>query len=159
MRGFISYAHNDYDMCAEFRKHLKALERAFDLTLWMDERIDPGFYWNDSIEQAVSQSQVFVLLATPDFIASDYIYKHELPAIRRRHQSGALVLPVVLKRCDWRMIVGPLQAAPVSDGKLRPIEDWGRHSDGFDSAREQIGRAIGSYFGVTARAIDWKAPP
>ena len=82
MKGFISYCHEDYRMFRDFRVHLKAIERAFKLDLWADSRIEAGYYWNDEIRDAIRSSDLFVLLTSPGFIASDYIYDKEIPAIR-----------------------------------------------------------------------------
>jgi hypothetical protein len=102
---------------------------------------------------------VFFLLTSADFIASEYIYNVEIPAIKlRRRNSGALVVPVVLKRCAWQIIADVLQAVPTEEGKVKPIADWRRHSDGFDQARIQIATAIEGYFGRAARPVGWNAP-
>jgi hypothetical protein len=157
MKGFISYSHEDYRMFREFRTHLKAIERAFGLDLWADTRIKPGYYWSDEIAEAIDSAELFVLLTSPGFIASDYIYNKEIPAIRARHRSvGVLVVPVVLKRCYWSMVTGALQAVPTENGELRPIVDWKPQRDGFDCARSQIGGAVQAYFGLTAKTIRWK---
>jgi hypothetical protein len=95
---------------------------------------------------------------SPGFIASDYIYDHEIPAIKARHLKGALVLPVVLKRCMWQFIANALQALPMHKGHIKPIIDWVPRDDGYDSARDQIGIAIRSYFGISPAAVDWTSP-
>ena len=159
MNGFVSYAHHDFRMFGEFRTHLKSIERAFALNLWSDTRISAGHYWNSKIEDAIEHADVFILLASPDFIASDYIYDHEIPAIKKRHQlASALVIPVVLKRCAWQMVANVLQAVPSENGFIKPIEDWRRRSDGFDQARAQITAAITDYFAVAPQHVDWKMP-
>src|SRR5262245_10366966 len=105
MDGFISYSHDDYGMFSDFRIHLKSVERALNVEFWADNRLAPGFYWNSTIEKSINEANVFVLLVSPAFIASDYIYENEIPAIKGRHQrAAALVLPVVLRRCNWQFI-------------------------------------------------------
>jgi hypothetical protein len=155
MQGFISYSHQDFRMFAQFRSHLAAVERGFSIEFWADQRIHAGYDWNTSIEHAIERSSVFILLASPDFIASDYIYNKEIPAIQKRRRGNALVLPVVLKRCAWPIIASALQAIPSQEGKLRPIADFGRHSDGFDLARDQIQASMQRFFGITPRSVRW----
>jgi hypothetical protein len=156
MKGFISYSHADYRMFCEFRSHLKAIERGYGFEFWADNRIKTGYYWNSKIENAINESSIFVLLTSPDFIASDYIYEKEIPAIKARHQdAAALVLPIVVKRCAWQMITDALQAAPTENGRLRPVSDWSRHSDGFDQARIEMSESISDYFGFPARRVNW----
>lgn len=158
MNGFLSYSHEDHRLFAGFRPHLAALKRGFGLDIWTDHRIEAGTFWNASIEAAIKQAQVFVLLISPDFIASDYVNDSEIPAIsEQRRSTGALVLPVVLKRCSWQMVAAALQAIPTENGRLKPITDWPRprQNDGFDRAREQMMTAIESHFGIARKKIDW----
>jgi hypothetical protein len=159
MQGFISYCHDDHRMFCEFRTHMMSLERAYGIDLWADSRVVPGYDWTASIEEAIGAADVFFLLTSADFIASDYIYKEEIPAIKsRRRNSGALVVPVILKRCAWQIIADVLQAVPTESGDVKPIADWRRHSDGFDHARIQIAAAIEGHFGRSARPVRWNAP-
>ena len=143
-------------MFVGFRPHLAAVRRAFDIDLWTDHRIHPGSKWEPQIAAAIQAAQVFVLLITPDFIASDYIYEIEIPAIRQQSRTaGALVLPVVFKRCTWQMIAAALQATPTENGRVRPVDDWRPWNNGFDCAREQIMATVESHFGMTRKKIDW----
>lgn len=156
MQGFLSYSHEDHRLYAGFRPHLAAARRAFGLDLWTDHKINPGTAWDARIAAAIAAAQVFVLLITPAFIASDYAYEKEIPAIReRRKTAGALVLPVVLKRCTWEMVAAALQAAPTENGRVKPVTDWPRRDDGFDRAREELMRAIESHFGIAPETVDW----
>jgi hypothetical protein len=159
MNGFISYSHDDFDMFEEFLVHAKSIERSLGVTFWSDPRISPGYYWNATIENAINIADVFILLTSPDFIASDYIYDKEIPAIKARHKkAGALVLPLVLKRCAWQMVADSLQAVPTHNGRLRPVSDWRRHSDGFDHARIQIGEVVEKHFGLSVKSVGWNGP-
>jgi hypothetical protein len=159
MNGFISYSHEDYRMFREFKIHLSAVERAFAIDFWADTRIRAGYHWSTAIEAAINAADVFVLLATPGFIASNYIYDKEIPAIKaRRLTSKALVVPVVLKRCSWQMISDVLQAVPTDNGILVPVDDWKPRRNGFDLARAQTMTSIESYFGLTAKTVAWNTP-
>jgi hypothetical protein len=155
MKGLISYSHEDHSAAGRLRTHLRAIERAFDVEFWWDERLKAGNYWSDEIERAIFESQVFILAVTPDFIASDYIYGTEMPAIRLRRQSGCLVVPVVLKRCCWEVITGPIQAVPSERARLKPVDEWPRE-DGFDRARAQIRSSIEQHFSLKIQPFNWR---
>jgi hypothetical protein len=103
---------------------------------------------------------VFILLLSPAFIASDYIFEAEIPAIQERKRSvpGALVLPVVLECCSWQWVCGGLQSVSTNHGELKPIPDWHPRRNGFDLARRQVEQAIQSYYGLLPTAINWKRP-
>jgi hypothetical protein len=159
MKGFISYSHDDFEMFEEFRTHLRSVERALDINFWCDPRISAGTHWTTEIGKAIKLADVFILLASPAFIESDYIYDEEIPRIKEKNRKfGALVLPVVLMPCAWQLVADSLQAVPIQNGRLKPITDWRRRSDGFDHARSQIGDAIQSYFGLSAKTVGWAKP-
>lgn len=156
MNGFISYSHDDFEVFSDFRTHLRAVERALDVRFWSDKRNNAGYHWDAAIRRGIDAAEVFVLMVSPGFIGSDYIWNEEIPAIQERKRSaGALVLPVVLKRCSWQLVSGVLQAVPTDDGRLKPIADWRPQANGFDCARQQIADAIQSYFSVSSKTIDW----
>ena len=136
LRGFISSAHDDYAAFAEMRTHLRAIERAFGIDFWADKRIVAGNYWSDEISAAIEAATVHVLLFSPAFIRSDYIFDHELPAINAKCARGDLVFPVIIDRCSWAAFVGLLQAAPIdTGGRLRAVLDWRPCRHGYNAAR------------------------
>ncbi len=159
MNGFISYAHDDRRMFDEFRDYLTAVERAFHLTLWADTSLLAGHHWNTEIEQAIARAEVFVLLISPAFIASDFIYTQEIPAIRQRARTtDAPVFPVVLRRCFWKLVTDELQGVPTANGSLKPIEDWRPRGNGYHCAGEQIIAAIQHQTGRKPNLVGWSTP-
>jgi hypothetical protein len=155
MNGFISYCHHDHEQTSRLRTHLAAIERGFGLKFWFDERIRAGTSWSYEIENAIKAADVFILSMTPDFLASEYIYKVELPAIRNRMTSArCLLVPVVLARCSWDLVASAVQAVPTEHADLKPICDWPKE-DGFNKAREQIRDAIEKRFAVSSIGFKW----
>jgi len=152
MQGFISYSHENYDECVRLHTHLKALKAEHGIEFWWDDRIRAGDHWSEAIAKAIDASDLFILAASPDFIASNYIWNVELPAIAARRTSGALILPVVLHRCAWQIIAGALQAVPTIDGRLKPVHKWRPADDGYDQAREQIGIAVSAAFKLASKS-------
>ena len=150
MKGFISYAHDDVAFLERFRVHLKAVEEAFGVTFWSDESLRAGHHWNDTIRDAINQAEVFLLLVSPSWIASNFIQEEERPAIEARCAAiKGLIVPVVLEPCDWERVVGRLQVAPIEGRRPLPITKWDREGHGFNAAREQIHAAIRDHFHVT----------
>ena len=97
---------------------------------------------------------------SPAFIALDYIFDHELPAINNKCARGDMVLPVVIDRCLWKTFVGVLQAAPVdSTGRLVPLLDWKPRRHGFNAACEQIRDSIETQFGGAPETADSMGQP
>lgn len=152
--GFISYAHADHEAYGRVRTHLRAVERSLDIEFWADTRIKAGNYWNTTIQAAIEAADVHLLLVTPAFLASDYIYDHELPAIKSRLLAGALVIPVVLQECMWGLCAGSLQAVPKdAAGAVKPVLSWRPQDRGFHEANRQISEAIQAQFLRTPKQI------
>jgi len=86
-----------------FWTHLSPLETLYGLQRWDDSRIQPGDIWLDEIEQALARAQVALLLVSPDFLASDFIRRKELPCLFEAAQNDGLkILWVPLLPCSWK---------------------------------------------------------
>ena len=106
---FLSYANEDEPFCQEFKKHLKLLERQNLLSTWYDRQITAGANWGEEIDKQLERASIIVLLISPDFLASDYCYSHEMQLALERHKQGLThVIPILLRPVDW-------QDAPFSD--------------------------------------------
>jgi predicted nucleotide-binding protein len=73
-RIFISYAHNDKTYFDIFLSNLKS---QCDWDIWTDRNIEIGKDWFESIRQSMVQTDVAILLISPDFISSAFIKENE----------------------------------------------------------------------------------
>jgi hypothetical protein len=90
---FVSFSHKDSELAKPILNELGALK----LNYWIDDHIEPGEAWVDTIEDALSEASVFVLLMSPDFVASEwsmYEMGHAITAFKR---TGAILIPVIIK--------------------------------------------------------------
>jgi hypothetical protein len=157
--AFISYSHDDHALFEEFRKHLNVVSLAFpSVAFQADSDNHGGQLWRDEILRMIGRSDLFILLVTPSFLASEFIVGTELPAMRDRfQQTGALRLPVVLKQCLWQWVCADVQALPTQKQRLKPVWDWKPRDNGYVQAQMQIGTAIEKYFGTPMSLFDWSA--
>jgi hypothetical protein len=147
VKVILSYAHQDEKLREELGKHLAALRRSAVIEIWHDRKIAPGDDLDRDILQHLEDSDLVLLLISPDFMNSDYCYRREMRAAVRRHSKGkARVIPIILRPVDWlRTPIGKLLALP-KDG--RPVTSWRRRDDalldvakGVRHAAEELGRA------------------
>jgi hypothetical protein len=107
----------------QIEKQLAALQRQGVIDLWHDRCIEPGQDFNQLIDDHINQDEIILLLVSSDFIHSNYCYEIEMQRAMERHEAGdAVVIPVILRACDWMPLpFGKLLALP-EDGK--PIRQW-----------------------------------
>lgn len=132
---FFCYAHEDEVLLIELEKQLSLFKRQGIISSWYDRDIRAGNEWSNEIEKHLSTADIILLLVSPDFIASDYIYGVEMQRAMERHEAGeACVIPVILRPISWSDApFGKLQALP-EDGK--PITTWFNRDEAFlDVAR------------------------
>lgn len=126
---FISYAREDREWVNKLDKHLAVLKRRY-VESWTDSEILPGDSWNEEIRRKLNEADIILLMVSPDFLNSEFIYKEELPLAWSRHQAGnALVIPIILRPSSWELEeYASLQALPRS---ARPISQWPNEDEAF----------------------------
>lgn len=102
------------------------LKRQGVIETWHDRRIVAGEELGGSISAELESAEIVLLLVSPDFLASDYCYDKEMTvALDRQARGEAIVIPVILRPCEWHHApFGKLRATP-SDGK--PVTQWPVH--------------------------------
>lgn len=115
---FFSYSHQDEALRNQLDVQLAMLKRQGVIDTWHDRRIVAGENLNNAISHHVENDDIILLLVSPDFLASDYCYDVEMQRAMERHDAGeAVVIPVILRPCDWHGApFGELMATP-TDGK------------------------------------------
>lgn len=147
---FFSYSHKDEDLRDQLETQLAMLKRQGVIESWHDRRIPAGTELDREIDQHINSDDIILLLVSPDFIASDYCYEIEMTRAMERHEAGeAVVIPVILRACEWHPApFGRLKAVP-RDGK--PVKQWIDLDEAFLDVAKEI-RA------VAARCSDTDSP-
>ncbi len=122
-KAFISYSHRDEKALERLHTHLATLRREEKITAWYDREVLAGEDIDNKISSNLDDSDIFLALVSPDFLASNYCYEREMTKALERHADGTLrVVPIILEPCDWKSTpLGKLKALP-KDGK--PISTW-----------------------------------
>jgi hypothetical protein len=95
---FLSYAHKDEQYKKELDTHFAALKRSGLVETWQDREIMAGEDWDKVIKEAIRQSDIVLLMLSPDFMASDYIWNTELPAAKAHNTE---IVPLFIRPCDF----------------------------------------------------------
>ena len=145
MRAFISYCHADKKLYERLKTHLKSLEREKLVEPWSDYEILPGSNIDDEIKHKMEESELFLLLISPDFIASDYCFGKELDHAINRHYSGtAKVIPIILEPCNLESISELLKLKALPDEAV-PISTFNNHNVAFSQVIEGLKLVISDY--------------
>jgi small GTP-binding protein len=150
-RIFISYNHSDERLRKVLELHLEVLKiQGLVHRAWHDRRIQPGMDWDRAIQKELSETDVVIFLTSTASLASGYINTEELrPALERFAKDKAVVVPIILERCDWvdtfaaspplKRLRNAQRRVPLAlppDG--RPIRSFSPQSDGWDQVAKGL---------------------
>ncbi len=138
---FLSYAKADEALQKRLRVHLSPLRRNNHINDWSEEEILPGAEMGEAVKQRLHNADIILLLVSPDFIASDKIWETDVKIAMERHEkSEAVVVPIILKPCQWKeMPFGNLQPLPTNG---LPASDWGDSEQAFFNVAEGIKKLL-----------------
>lgn len=154
---FFSYSHEDEELRNRLEKHLALLKRQGLVQAWHDRRILAGSELDGAISDNLESADIVLLLVSADFIASEYCYSKEMHRAMERHQSGAaVVVPVILKPCDWHSApFGKLLAIP-RDGKA--VTSWANVEEALADTAGSIRKIVEGFGGKSTRQPNALAP-
>ncbi|MET0622972.1 MAG: tetratricopeptide repeat protein [Pyrinomonadaceae bacterium] len=138
---FYSYSHKDKALRDELETHLAMLKNEGVIRGWHDRQIMAGQEWDGKIDEHLNSADIILLLASPDFLASEYCFDIEVARAMERHESReARVIPIILRPCEWqRAPFSKLQSLPIG---LVPITRWPDRDEAFLNVTQGIRRVV-----------------
>ena len=113
LKVFVSYSHDDIAARRDLQQYLINLERDGIIEIWQDGMINTGDNWHQSINTALDQADIIIMLVSQSFIASSYVHTVEMPKAMALKEGGkAKIFPILLSNCDyqhWHIIPEPVR--------------------------------------------------
>lgn len=107
---FLSYRKKDRAHAEELMRLIHQNEFCRDIAIWYDEFLTPGEDFNDSIQNALAKSGLFVLAVTPNVVNEpNYIMTTEYPMARR---EGKTILPAEMVPTDKTVLAREYEGLP-----------------------------------------------
>lgn len=129
---FLSYAHDDREDVNRFLEVLTPVLKTssrYEFNLWQDTVILPGEKWAEEIAEAVAGCRFGLLCVSPNFLASGFIGREELPTLLAK----PMVVPVGLHKISFK---GDMELKGLAERQLFRDEN-GRN---FDACGRRTGR-------------------
>jgi TIR domain len=138
---FCSYSHKDEPFRQEFEAHVALMRRRGWISMWHDRKILAGDDWAGEIDDNLNAADIVTLLVSADFLNSDYCFDKETArAMERRAKEGTLVVPIIVRPCDWHDApFGTLQAIP-QDGKA--VSSWPNRDEAWTDVAQRFKLAV-----------------
>lgn len=159
VRAFISYSHHDAAALDRLHVHLAGLQREGKVETWYDREILAGDVLEDEISRELEAADLFLLMVSPDFIASDYCVEREMQRALERHDADeARVVPIIVEPCDWATMpqLRQLKAVP-RDGVA--ISEWANANNAYLNVVQEIRRIVDASGSAAPEPADEKPSP
>lgn len=146
LKIFVLYAHQDISALERLKSALSLQIKTGKIDFWFDHMILPGSVWQKEIEERLKTSDIILLLLSPYFWASKFIWEIELPMVEKLYYSGqSKVLPILYSPNDWGdTIWSKVQATPRTEkGDLLPISEWNSEDNAWQTVSEAIKKMLG----------------
>lgn len=98
---FISYSSKNSDFVKRFNTHLEILKSNGDLDPWYDRKIESGTRWDDTIKEEMNRADLIIFMLSPDFLATEYIMKVEVPLALKKFGTSKKLFFIELLPCSW----------------------------------------------------------
>lgn len=134
---FISYSEDDEKFEKELETHLVMLRREGTIRPWHSQQTQAGLETEKNIDSHIDQSQIILLLISPSFLASDYLYEQEMARAMKRHAEGAArVVPIIIRSANiGETSFSKLQALPRSH---QPVDKASNRDEVWSKIAQEI---------------------
>lgn len=137
---FVSYSHRDEKARDQFDVHTAALKRE-GVRFWFDGDMIVGAELDPNIRRELKAADIFVALASPDYLHSNYCFEKEYSVALRKAARGKVhVVVALIKQCQWRHTRMKNYKMLPKDAKA--VSQWARHADAYENIIEGLREVV-----------------
>lgn len=152
---FISHAHQDAEVAQRLAHDLEA--HGYDIWIAPDS-IRPGEKWVEAVSRGLEESGIFVLLLSPEAVASRWVKTETNAAIEFEHEGEIQFYPLMLKACRVPALWRAFQHISMRAGYEPAINEFLSVLD-FQSASPKGGKGINLEGNLSLRVFRNSSPP
>lgn len=144
---FYSYAEKDKALLKRLEEHLSVLRQEGDIRELHKRDITPGTEWQHEQDVYMKKASIILLLISPSFLASDYLYNNEMrQAITKCKAGKAIIIPVILCPCDWKKVpfgenehLADYEIVPRSE---KAVTSWAKRNEAYAEIAQAVRKAV-----------------
>lgn len=122
---FVSYSHKDKRWLEMLKTVLQPYVREEMISLWDDTQVDVGTNWREKIADALAVAGIAILLVTPNFLASEFIARNELPPLLdAAANEGLTIFWIAVSSSAYK--ITPLEKYQAANDPHRPLDQLPR---------------------------------
>ncbi len=142
---FYSYSEVDERYRVELEKSFSMLRRYDSLFEWNFRKIYAGKDWDKVIHEELLSSNIILFLVSRDFLASAYCHDIEVKLAMELHDDKkAIVVPIILRECDWKHSKSLFKHLEVLPQSAIPISQWLDQDSAYNNITQRIKELINS---------------
>lgn len=150
LQAFCGHSLSDATPAARLRTALAVLHRERAVRLWARRDLPAGAERNSMIAVQLDGAALVLLLISARFLASDLCYFRIMQrALNNRREGRQVVVPIILRPCDWTSTpLGDLQALPRDRYlRVREVSKWSQPDDAWQNVTDELRVLILDAFG------------
>ena len=156
MKTFISYCHEDKEWYKKLKTHVASLVNYGQISIWSDHEIRAGEEIEQKIKEELSFAELFILIVSPHYLASDACMFEFDIASKRLTSKDLKIVPILVEPCDWESIP-KLKKLKITPDDAKPVSTWKNENTAFVTVVNEIRRIITDWEDKSHRSKNLKS--
>jgi NAD-dependent SIR2 family protein deacetylase len=141
LKVFFCYAPRDEDLLKRLEDHLAPLMRQGVVAPWHAGKVGAGEERDQAVRDQLESAELILLLVSASFLASEQGDAQVARAMERRGAGQAMVMPILLRPCDWEQTrFASLQYLPRD---ARPVTKWPDEDEAMLQIVKEVRAVVG----------------